>query len=218
MPRVSLLGDRYESYPSHQEMDACIPLLGIEADWVPTDAGADLSGYDGLWLMPGWPYQDDAAVMTAITWARPHDVPFLGTCGGLQNAVVELTRNALGVRNASHAEIDGEDDSNVVGLMACSVFGQEREVRPTVGTRFAAMVPRPFTGMHYCSCGPSSAALARLATAGWEVGATAQDVEAEVLQLTSHPFCLLSLFQPQIGSLAGKPLHPLLREFVRAVS
>jgi hypothetical protein len=26
---------------------------------------------------------------------------------------------------------------------------------------------------------------------------------------------MLSLFQPQIGALAGRPAHPLLREFVR---
>lgn len=220
-PRVALLGDRNESYPSHQEVDAAIPLLGrlgVTAEWVATDAGADLSGWDGLWLMPGSPYADDDAVLAAISWARTHDVPFLGTCGGLQYAVVEYFRNVLGIRDASHAETDGEDPSNVVGLLACSVFGQEREVRPVAGTRFAALAPEPFVGMHYCSYGPSSTAIGQLVDAGWVIGATAQDVEAEVLELPGHPYYLLSLFQPQIGSLAGKPLHPMLVEFVRCVA
>jgi CTP synthase (UTP-ammonia lyase) len=36
-----------------------------------------------------------------------------------------------------------------------------------------------------------------------------------VLELPANRFYMLTLFQPQVGALAGKPLHPLLREFVR---
>jgi CTP synthase (UTP-ammonia lyase) len=47
------------------------------------------------------------------------------------------------------------------------------------------------------------------------VEAVADDAEAEVLELPANRFFVLSLFQPQIGALAGIPLHPLLGEFVR---
>jgi CTP synthase (UTP-ammonia lyase) len=47
------------------------------------------------------------------------------------------------------------------------------------------------------------------------VGATAEDAGAEVLELPANRFYVLTLFQPHVGALAGKPLHPLLREFVR---
>jgi CTP synthase (UTP-ammonia lyase) len=77
------------------------------------------------------------------------------------------------------------------------------------------LVGKPFTGMHYCSYAPSSEALQRLTGSGWVIGATADGADAEVLEGPDHPFFMLSLFQPQIGALAGKPLHPLLREFVR---
>ena len=215
--RIALFGDRNESYPSHREVDAVIPMLGdgVSAEWVPTDAGRDLAGYDGVWLMPGSPYRDDAAALAAITYARTHGVPFLGTCGGLQYAVVEYVRNVLGIAEASHAETDGVSSTNVVAPMACSVFGEEREVRPVRGTRFAEIVSAPFTGMHYCNYAPSAEALRLLVDAGWVIGADADDVEAEVLDLGTHAFFVLSLFQPQIGALVGRPLHPLLREFVR---
>jgi CTP synthase (UTP-ammonia lyase) len=39
--------------------------------------------------------------------------------------------------------------------------------------------------------------------------------DAEVIELPANRFFMLTLFQPQIGALAGKPLHPLLHEFVR---
>ena len=83
------------------------------------------------------------------------NIPFLGTCGGLQYAVLEYFRNVLGLASASHAESDGVDDTNVVRALACSLDGEERVVRPIAGTRFSALVnDEPFVGMHYCNYGP----------------------------------------------------------------
>ena len=47
------------------------------------------------------------------------------------------------------------------------------------------------------------------------IEATAEDAQAEVIELTMNRLFMLTLFQPQIGALARKPVHPLLREFVR---
>jgi len=56
----------------------------------------ELADFDGIWLVPGSPYADDGAAYDAVTWARENNVPFLGTCGGLQYPVVEYFRNVLG--------------------------------------------------------------------------------------------------------------------------
>jgi CTP synthase (UTP-ammonia lyase) len=218
--RIAVVGDRNERYPSHRELDAVLPMLGddVEARWVATD-GADvreLAPYDGVWLAPGSPYADDDAAYAAITFARSRGVPFLGTCGGLQYAVVEFFRNVIGQADASHAESDGSGDGNVVRPLACSLMGQERDVVPVAGTRFADLVSgRSFVGMHYCSYAPDDRAVERLVGAGMQVEATADDAGAEVLTIPQYPFFVLSLFQPQIGALAGRPVHPLLTELVR---
>jgi CTP synthase (UTP-ammonia lyase) len=217
--RVALVGDRQEHYPSHREAAAVIPMLGadVHAEWVATDGEqiGHLDDFHAVWLLPGSPYADDTAALAAITFARTRGVPFLGTCGGLQYAVVEYFRNVLGDAAASHAESDGIGDGNVVSALSCSLMGVEREVRPVAGTRFARLMGAPFTGMHYCNYGPTASAIARLVDGGFVVGATADDAEAEVLDLADHPFFVLTLFQPQIGALAGRPLHPLLAEFIR---
>jgi CTP synthase (UTP-ammonia lyase) len=218
--RIALVGDEHESYPSHRELNAVRSMLGedVETRWVPTDGDQvrDLSAFHGIWLVPGSPYADDAAAYTAVTWAREQGVPFLGTCGGLQHAVIEYFRNVLHVTDASHAESDGLSDGNVIRAFACSLQGEERVVRPIEGTRFARLVGgQSFVGMHYCSYGPGPDEIARLVAGGMVVEATADDAGAEVLELPAHPFYVLTLFQPQIGALAGKPLHPLLAEFVR---
>jgi CTP synthase (UTP-ammonia lyase) len=218
--RIALVGDRHPDHPSHRELDAVRGLLGndVSAEWVASDGDRirALDGFDGIWVVPGSPYADDDAVYAAATWARENDVPFLGTCGGLQYAVVEYFRNVLGVSGASHAETDGADASNVVHALACSLQGEERLVRPVLGTRFSSLVDdEPFVGMHYCGYGPGPHEVQRLVEGGMVVEATADDAGAEVIELPANRFYILTLFQPHIGALAGKPLHPLLGEFVR---
>jgi len=218
--RIAIVGDENNSLPSHREVNAVRGMLGedVGAAWLATDGpwAGDLAGFDGIWLVPGSPYADDSAAYAAATWGRERDVPFLGTCGGMQYAVVEYFRNVLRVREASHAESDGAGETNVVTALACSLMGEERLVRPVPGTRFAGLVgDEPFAGMHYCNYGPGPREVDRLVQSGMVIGATAEDAGAEVLELPGNRFFMLSLFQPQIGALAGRPLHPLLGEFVR---
>jgi CTP synthase (UTP-ammonia lyase) len=217
---IALVGDRNPAHVSHRELDAVRGRLGegVSAEWVATDDERvrDLDEFDGIWLVPGSPYADDAAAYDAVRWARENNVPFLATCGGLQYAVVEYFRNVLAVSDASHAESIGSDVSNVVHALACRLQGEERLVRPVAGTRFSALVDdEPLVGMHYCSYGPGVDEVRRLVHSGMVVEATAEDAGAEVLELPANRFFMLTLFQPHVGALAGKPLHPRLREFVR---
>ena len=188
----------------------------MHAEWVPTDAGADLAAYDGVWLVPGSPYADDDAVLAELARIRVEEQPFLGTCGGMQYAVVELSRSLLGAP-ATHAESDGAAADNVVVPLACALQGEERLVTPVPGTRFAGWCPEPFVGMHFCSYAASPAAIDALVAAGVVVGATAPDAGAEVLELPGHPFYVTSMFQPHVGAIAGEPIHPLVRAFAAAL-
>lgn len=216
---VALLGD-HRGHTSHRELDALVPRLadelGVDAAWVPTDSPFDVAAYDGVWLVPGSPYADEAAVLRAITAAREGGVPFLGTCAGMQYAVVEMVRNLLG-EAASHAESEGEREDNAVAVLACSLDGEERTVTPVPGTRFASWVGEPFVGMHFCRYAPTAEAVAALGGAGVVVGAVADDAGAEVLELAGHPFFVASLFQPHVGASEGRPIHPLVRAFAGAV-
>ena len=212
---VALLGDR-SGHRSHRELDALRPSLQVETEWVPTDSGFDVTAYDGVWLVPGSPYADDAAVLRALTVVRERGIPFLGTCGGMQYAVLEYVASVLG-GPATHAESDGEADDNVVTALACSLYGEERLVTPVPGTRFASWVGEPFAGMHFCNYAATPAVVARMEAAGVVVGATAPDAGAEVLEFPDHPFYVTSMFQPHVGALAGAPVHPLVTAFMDAV-
>ncbi|HOA66263.1 MAG TPA: hypothetical protein PKL25_04265 [Phycicoccus elongatus] len=220
--RIAIVGDLDPAKHSHRELEAARSLLGsdVETTWVATDSpamagiAAGTTAYDGVWIAPGSPYADDAAVLSVIRFARESGLPLVGTCGGMQYAVVEFVRDVLG-RPGTHAEVDGVGADNAVGALACSLVGEQRVVTPVPGTRFATMLGgASFTGVHYCSYGPTAATLSTLQQHGWVVEATAPDAPVEVLSYEPHPFFVLTLFQPQIGAIEWGRVHPILHAFV----
>lgn len=215
---LGLIGDE-RGHRSHLELNALrvqlVEEFDVESVWLPTDSAFDVAEFDGIWLVPGSPYRDELAVLHALGSIRALQIPFLGTCGGMQYAVIEFLRTECGVE-ATHAESDGARDDNAVVPLACSLDGEAREVVPTPGSRFSTWSPEPFVGMHFCSFAPSAQSVERLQAAGVVVGATGEDAGAEVLEFPGHPFFITSLFQPQVGALDGAPVHPLIRAFMSA--
>jgi len=49
--------------------------------------------------------------------AHQKNIPFFGICLGMQCAVIEFSRNVLGLKNANSSEFDKETDSPVIYLM-----------------------------------------------------------------------------------------------------
>jgi CTP synthase (UTP-ammonia lyase) len=217
---IAVLGDRNLDYVTHRELDAALALFPdwARASWVPTDSDVEaaLARADGVWVVPGTPYRDDDAVYAAIGAARESGLPLLGTCGGFQYAVVELARSLAGL-DARHAETDPDADTLVVAPLACSLVGQPRSVTCVPGTRLAAICgSEPFAGFHWCNYGLAPAFEDALTEAGVVISARAPDAGVEGIELPDHPFFVATLFQPQVGALAGDALHPLIDAFVEA--
>ena len=219
--RIALVGDHDPAYVTHRELDATLALMpdDVDARWVPThDATPSaLARFDALWIVPGTPYRNDAAVYAAIAAAREGGVPILGTCGGFQYMMVEFARNAAGLPDAAHAETDPDAPLHAVAPLACSLIEQERTVTAVPGTRVAGLCgTAPFAGFHFCSYGLAPGVVERVVAAGLVVSATAPDAGVEAVELPSHPFYVATLFQPQVGSSHTGVLHPLVGALVAA--
>ena len=76
---------------------------------------------------------------------------------------------------------------------------------------------QPFVGFHWCNYGLVPAYVDLLVQHGLVISAVADDAGVEAVELPNHPFFMATLFQPQVGSLAGRPLHPIVQAFVAAV-
>ena len=202
-PRIALVGDRNPEYPTHRALDA----TGLP--WMATDA-IDVDGVDGVWLAPGTPYRDDDAVFELLRFVRSSGLPFLGTCGGFQYAVVEFARNVAGIGGAAHAEVETSATDPVVGRLSCSLVGERRTVTCVPGTRLAAVCgDEPFDGFHWCNYGLTERWVPALEGAGLVVSARAEDAGVEGVELRDHPFYMATLFQPQMTG----PDHPLIEAF-----
>jgi CTP synthase (UTP-ammonia lyase) len=220
---IVALGDRDPGYLTHREIDAALELFppSTGAHWVATagDKARDLGAASGIWLLPGTPYRDPDTAFAAIRHCLDEGVPFLGTCGGFQHALVELARSRAGIESAAHEESNPDAPDPVVSRLACTLYGEVRTVTPVPGTRFAEICgTEPFEGFHWCGYGLDARYVEPLERAGVVIGATAPDAGVEAVELPEHPFFLATAFQPQVGSSATRQLGPLLEAFIAAVS
>jgi CTP synthase (UTP-ammonia lyase) len=218
--RIALVGDRSPSVRAHTRIPALLNALAehdglvIDPYWIPTGEATGLDGFDGIWLVPGSPYSSEAGALQAAQTAREQKIPFLGTCGGFQHAVLEYARNVCGL-DAGHAENHPGTADPVIIELACSLVGHEGAVTIAPGSLAERVLGAERTVERYhCSYGTNPAHLNTLRGNGLRFTGRDDDGDVRIAELPDHPFYLLTLFQPE---LAAQP-HPVVRAFARAAA
>jgi CTP synthase (UTP-ammonia lyase) len=226
--RIGLIGDFDESVIAHRAIPIALKLTAealpqpLAFDWLATDAMPEadaLARFDALWCVPGSPYRSMGGAIRAIRFARERRVPFLGTCGGFQHAVIEYSRHVLGWRDADHAETAPDAPRPVISALACALVEVSDSVLLTPGSRVAAAHGGATTireGYH-CRFGLNPAFVEAL-TRG-PLRTTAFDAQGEVraVELDHHPFFVCTLFQPERAALRGE-VPALVAAFIRAAA
>ncbi|GAO10473.1 putative CTP synthase family protein [Streptomyces lydicamycinicus] len=217
--RIALVGDRSDAIRSHARIPGLLEALrvrdGLDLDayWIPTqDAGQSMDGFDAVWVLPGSPYRSESGVLAAIRAAREGGIPFLGTCGGFQHALLEFARNVCGVPGAGHAENAPEtaDEDAVIVPLACSLVGHEGIVKVASGSRAAQLLGADRTPARYhCNYGPNPDYLDVLRAHGLTFTGTDESGDLRIAELPAHPFFLATLFQPELDG-DGTRAHPLV--------
>lgn len=226
--RIALVGDRSPHVKSHARIPLLLDSLAareglvLDACWIPTaDAGAaaaagTLARFDAVWVLPGSPYASEAGALAAIRVAREEGIPFLGTCGGFQHALVEYARTVCGLTGAAHAENDpGAPDPLIVPL-ACSLAGHQGLVRTEPGSLAESALGAERSTEHYqCEFGPSARHLPALAGHGLRLSGHDEEGRVRIVELPGHPFFLATLFQPELHGEGTRP-HPIVRALAAA--
>jgi CTP synthase (UTP-ammonia lyase) len=216
--KLALVGDRSPSVRAHGRIPLLIDALrtreGLVLDpyWIPSAEADDLQDFDGIWVVPGSPYANPDKVVAAVRIAREREIPFLGTCGGFQHAILELAQSLAGIETPRHAEYGIEEGAIIVEL-ACSLVGHEGSITYTPGTLIQkiAGVERSLERYH-CSYGIAPEFVATLEEAGVVFGAHDEDGAPRALELPGHPFFLGTLFQPELAG-DGTRAHAVVRAF-----
>lgn len=223
--RIGLIGDHDSGVTAHQAIPKALDLAAtatktdVDYTWVPTDSihsPDDVSTFDALWCVPASPYRSMDGALTAIRAARESDRPFLGTCGGFQHAVIEYARSVLNWTDAEHAETSPEVGRQVIAPLACSLVETEALVKFTPGSRLAeAYRARSAYEKYHCSYGLNPDFVAYLTSGSLCIAAVDNEGQVRALELESHPFFVITLFQPERAAFAGR-VPPIVEAFVRA--
>ena len=208
--KLALVGDRSPSVRAHTRIPLLIDALrrrdGLVLDpyWIPSTQAEELDAFDGIWVVPGSPYEDAERVIAAVTCAREREIPFLGTCGGFQHAILELARNLAGIERAHHAEY-GSTDTDVIVELECSLVGHEGPIHYTPGTLIAeiAGVDRSVERYH-CAYGIANDYIETLENAGVIFGAHDADGAPRSLELARPPV----LPRHALSARIGRRRHP----------
>jgi CTP synthase len=101
------------------ETGAKVEIAWIEAeDVTAATAASALSGCNGILVPGGFGERGVDGKIQAAKYARENNVPYLGICLGMQVAVIEFARNALGLSRAHSSEFDAESQDRIIDLMA----------------------------------------------------------------------------------------------------
>ena len=216
--RVALVGDRSANVRAHARIPVLIEALlrregiALDAYWIATPEAeeCDLRGFDAIWVVPGSPYASADGAITAVRTARERRIPFLGTCGGFQHALLEYARHVCELATVQNAEVTPEARDQLIVPLECSLVGHEEAVMVVPGTLAAKITgPGRRTERYHCAYGLNPAYLDALTCGGLRFSGFDDSGQVRIMELPGHPFFIGTLFQPELDGDGTHP-HPVI--------
>jgi CTP synthase (UTP-ammonia lyase) len=227
--RVALIGDHDESVLAHKAIPQALELAGasldrpIEWEWLHTTSilpatVRSLRTFDCAWCVPASPYQSESGALNAIRFAREEGLPFLGTCGGCQHAILEYARNVLGLTDAQHAESHPDALLPLIAPLACALVETTGAIRLAADTMIRRIYGKDVIQEGYhCSFGLNPGLEHLLAGSALKITGRDGQGEARAFELADRPFHLMTQFQPERSALTGI-LPPVVAAFIAAAA
>jgi len=236
--KVGIVGkyvDLKESYKSLNESllhggianDVKVDLQFVDSQDV-EEKGAEalLGGVDAILVPGGFGVRGTEGKISAVRYAREKRVPFFGICLGLQMAVVEFSRNVLGLADSNSLEFNEHTPHPVVTLMESQVKVQDKGGTMRLGSYACALKPGSLAHKlygedviqerHRHRYEVNNAYRGRLQEAGLVVSGHNPELNlVEMIELPDHPHFVGCQFHPEFKSKPFAP-HPLFSGFIRA--
>jgi len=223
--KVLLIGDKDEAVIAHKCIPRALTLASKDAtcEWLPTveiQSAADIASQfpSAIWCVPGSPYVNMEGALTAIRYARENGIPFLGTCGGFQHALIEFARNVLGVADADHAESNPAAATPIISKLSCAIINQSEPLFLLKHSRLSEIYgAEQIVESYQCSYGVNPKLQDRFANSGLTFSAFGAARAVRAFELDEHPFFIATLFQPERSANSNRP-HPLIRAFLSSAT
>jgi CTP synthase len=236
---TSLL-DAYKSLAEALRHGGIANNVKVNLNWIDSeifereDTVQHLEGVHGILVPGGFGERGSEGKINSARFARERQIPYFGICFGMQMAVIEATRNLVGIKNAGSTEF-GPCPEPVVGLMTEWVRGNQLETRKAGGDLGGTMR----LGAYEAVLKPGSAvanvygktAISERHRHRYEVninykeqleeqgllfsGMSPDGILPEIVEIPDHPWFIGVQFHPELKSRLFEP-HPLFVSFIGA--
>ncbi|MCK0178062.1 CTP synthase [Flavobacteriaceae bacterium S0862] len=185
-----------------------------------------LSHLDGVLVAPGFGERGIEGKIAAVKFVREQNIPFLGICLGMQMAVIEYSRNVLGLEDANSTEMAETTTNPVIDLME-----DQKSVTHKGGTmRLGAWDCQLQEGSiaakvygkdiieerHRHRYEFNSDYLKQIEAKGMKAtGINPETGLVEIVEIPTHPWFVGVQYHPEYKSTVANP-HPLFVAFVKA--
>ncbi|MDG2397595.1 MAG: CTP synthase [Flavobacteriaceae bacterium] len=183
----------------------------------------DLSG---IIVAPGFGERGIEGKILAINYVRKNKIPFFGICLGMQMAVIEYSRNVLGIIDANSSEIDQKCPNPVISLMESQLNVKNKGGTMRLGSwkcmlkkksiAFSAYKKELINERHRHRFEYNNKYKEALESSGLvATGINPETKLVEIVENVNHPWFVGVQFHPEYKSTVLKP-HPLFNSFVGA--
>jgi CTP synthase len=226
------LADSYVSINEALRHAGAVNDARVNIDWVETETFEsnpsrlqELDDRDGILIPGGFGARGTEGKIMSISYARQHNIPFLGICFGFQMAVVEFARH-VGISNASSTEISPDTEDPVIDLMPEQKEVEEMGATMRLGASKILLTPKTMARRLYGAdviyerhrhrYEVNQKYLGTIKNAGLVFsGRSSDNKRMEILEIPSQRFHLATQFHGEFKSRPNRPA-PTYNGFIKA--
>ena len=195
-----------------------------------------LKDSDAILVPGGFGERGIEGMIAAVKYAREAKIPYLGICLGMQVAVIEFSRNILGLKDAHSSEFNKKSRNPVIGLISewidstgkVELRNEDSDLGGTMrlGVQQCLLSKGSLTKnlygidkiyeRHRHRYEVNNNYVEQLISSGMEVAGRSEDKNlVEVIEVKDHPWFIGCQFHPEFTSNPREG-HPLFKGFIEA--
>ncbi len=204
-----------------------VKVESIHSEYLqPENITEKLSHLDGILVAPGFGERGIEGKIEAIRYVREQQMPFFGICLGMQMAVIEFSRNILGLTQANSSEMDAATPHPVIDIMEAQKKITEKGGTMRLGSWKCDLLENTNIASIYDTTSImerhrhryefNNAYKSQLENAGMKAsGFNPETGLVEIIEIPTHPWFVGVQYHPEYKSTVANP-HPLFLAFIKA--
>ena len=204
-----------------------VKVVSIHSEFLNAEnVTSKIAHLDGVLVAPGFGERGIEGKIEAIRYVRENKIPFFGICLGMQMAVIEYSRNVLGLHQANSSEMDDKTPFPVIDLMETQKQVTEKGGTMRLGSWKCDLLEDSKVAAVYNEISIMERHRHRyefnndfkqqIENSGMKATGFNPDTGlVEIVEIPNHPWFIGVQYHPEYKSTVANP-HPLFLSFVRA--